>query len=438
VLGSLRWRIVVGTAACALVLIGAVAFAVDRLRAAETERLFAQFARTVATLISDRVEPALSTGDQASWQRTARRAVERGTALAVVVLDRDHRVVAAEPAGIAQTPPLGAWPEDASERLEVAVRGVRASAVFQVVHGREDDLGGVWVAVDMRPLAGAAGRFRSNLAVLALVALTVCVGAGLIAAHLVVTPLAGLAATLAAVARGEEHARHPVGGAEDIRVLARNVNQVAEQLEAAYAEQKRLAASLDTQVTERTRQFEQNNRLLRQLGQQDVLTQLPNRLGLQKEMERYLSLCRRSGQPLAVIMLDLDGFKAYNDTLGHAAGDKLLCTVAAALKGRSRASDIVARLGGDEFCILIPFTTAERAVIATEGFIGAVTDATRDLPRPDTGTVLGASAGVACFPEDGEEGLELIARADAALYRAKAAGKGRVFRASSPQPEPTT
>jgi len=75
-------------------------------------------------------------------------------------------------------------------------------------------------------------------------------------------------------------------------------------------------------------------------------------------------------------------------------------------------------------------------VAAAEGFVSAVVDATLDLPRLDSGAQLGASAGVACFPADGDEGAELLARADAALYRAKAAGKGRVFRASPQEPAP--
>jgi diguanylate cyclase (GGDEF)-like protein len=437
-LASLRNRIVVVTIGCGAALIAVVMFAVDRLRSYEIEQSNAQAVQVMTSAVAERVEPALAAGDPAALQRVIRRAVERGSAVAVVVFDRDHRVVAAEPGGIAQTPGLAEWPEDAAERPDVTVRGVPSKVAFHVLRGREDDIGGLLIAVDLRPLRQAVGRFRFHALLLAASALAICAAGGLVAAHVLARPLEELAGTLAALARGEMHARHTVAGPEEIRRIAQNVNRVAEQFANARAEQIRLAGDLDRQVEERTRQLEQHNRVLRQIGQQDLLTGLPNRLGLQKEMEKYLSLCRRSGQPLAVIMLDLDGFKAYNDTLGHTAGDRALCTAAAALKGRARASDIVARWGGDEFCILIPSTPADRALLATEGFIAAVTEATRDLPRPDTGSVLGASAGVACFPEDGEEHEELINRADAALYRAKAAGKGRVFRASPPQPEATT
>jgi len=424
-LASLHNRIVVVAVAAYAVVVGLVLAAVSFLRTNELEQAFARTAQVVASVVAERVEPALVAGDLAALQRAVRRPVERGTAVAVVVLGRERRVVAAEPAGVGRGSVLAGWPTDVTAPVEVTVGAVPALAGFQVIRGGEDDLGGVWIAVDQRPLRQAVGRFKFHALIIAAGALTACIVGALLAAWVLVRPHEELAGTLAALARGELHTRHPLAGSEEIRRVAYHLNRVAEQLE----------RSKDSNVEEKARLLEQHNRLLQQIGRQDPLTSLPNRLGLEDEMGKYISLCKRSGQPLAVIMLDLDGFKVYNDTLGHAAGDKALCTAAAALKGRARASDVVVRWGGDEFCILIPFTTPERALVAAEGFITAVAEATRDLPRPETGAVLGASAGVACFPEDGDEWQELINRADAALYRAKAAGKGRVFRASSPQPE---
>ncbi len=425
ILASLHNRIVVVAVAASAVIVGLVLAAVFLLRASELEQGFARTAQIVAGVVAERVEPALVAGDQAALQRAVRRPVERGTAVAVVVLDRERRVVAAEPAGAAEGGALAGWPTDVAVPAEITVRGVPALAWFQVIRGGEDDLGGLWIAIDQRPLRQAVGRFKFHTLIIAAGALAACIVGGLLAAMVLVRPHEELAATLAALARGELQARHPVAGPEEIRRAAYHLNRVAEQLQ----------RSKDSNVEEKARQLEQHNRLLQQIGRLDPLTGLPNRLGLEDEMGRYISLCKRSGQPLAVIMLDLDGFKAYNDTLGHTAGDKALCTAAVALKGRARATDVVVRWGGDEFCILIPFTTPDRALAATEGFIAAVAEATRDLPRPETGALLGASAGVACFPEDGDEWQELINRADAALYRAKAAGTGRVLRASSPQPE---
>ena len=127
-------------------------------------------------------------------------------------------------------------------------------------------------------------------------------------------------------------------------------------------------------------------------------------------------------------MMDLDKFKQFNDAAGHLAGDTLLQTVASALRARARATDLVVRWGGDEFCILVPGAGPDAALKAAEVFVGAIREAAAALQLPGVDVVVGASAGVACYPGDGEDGSELIARADEALYEVKATGRGRVLR----------
>ncbi len=412
-----------------------VLVAADVLGTREAESALARAARTAAVSVAERLERPLAAGDREALVRTLRRAAERGGAYLVVALDRDRQVLASEPAG---TPPgrvLGAWPAGDDDQVALTLGGVSVQASFQVIRNGGDDLGGLWLALDRRPLDRTIGRFRVVALVFGVGLVALCALVAWLAAGRALRPLGELAETVAAIGRGELAARLAVRGPEEMKSLARRVNEMAEKLESNRTEQVRIATELDGQVRDRTRQVEQFNRLLRDIAHTDPLTQLENRFGFQQELEKYLSLCRRSGQPLAVIMVDLDGFKAYNDTWGHAAGDQALAAVGAALRGRARASDTVGRLGGDEFCILIPSTKPERAVTAAEGFVAAIVLATRDLPRPGANATLGASAGVACFPEDGEEAAELLARADAALYRAKAAGKGRVFRAAPPLPD---
>ncbi len=410
-----------------LVVTGLLLLGAGTLVTAEAEGHFSATCRLMAALLAEGVEEPLVTGDRAQAARAASLSVGRGGGVAAVVFDRDRRAVAVSPAGVALAPALGAWPADENLQPTLTVAGVPAEATFQAVRRGGEVIGGVWLAVDRRPIERARSRFR--LAALAgeAAALGLAWLLAWLAAGRLVKPLDGLADAVAAIGRGERGARFQARGSEEMRRLARHVNRLAEQLEAR-------AAEFERRLRERTRQTAQDKQLLRDIANRDPLTQLLNRLGLELEMEKYLSLCRRSSQPMAVIMLDLDNFKAYNDTRGHAAGDTALATIAAALRGRARVSDVVARLGGVEFCILIPFTRPERALTAAEGFVSAVIDATLDLPRLGSGAQLGASAGVACFPEDGDEGAELLARADAALYRAKAAGKGRAFRASPQQP----
>ena len=400
----------------------------------EAATSFDRTARFVALLLAERLEEPLVAGDSAAVSHLAARELGRGGAVGVTVLNRHRQVIAAEPPGMARAPVMAVWPLDEDRKRRFTFGELAVEARFQTVRRGDEVVGGVWLALDQRPLEQALTRYRQLAVTFGLVVLGLSWLLAWVAARGIVQPLEEIDNSLGAIVRGEHGTRHPVQGPEEIRRLARHVNRAAEQLESSGKDRARAAIETERQLRDRTRHIEQTNRLLREIGQRDPLTQLLNRLGLEIEMTRYLSLCRRSGQPLAVIMMDLDSFKAYNDSCGHAAGDRALTTVAASLRARARVSDVVGRLGGDEFCIIVPFTKPERAVSAAEGFVSAVIEATRDLPRLETGAQLGASAGVACFPDDGDEGAELLARADAALYRAKAAGRGRVFRAASQQP----
>jgi diguanylate cyclase (GGDEF)-like protein len=133
----------------------------------------------------------------------------------------------------------------------------------------------------------------------------------------------------------------------------------------------------------------------------DPLTGLLNRAGFRVAAEREHALALRTGTPLAMVLLDLDGFKAINDRAGHAAGDRLLAELAVRWKTSLRSCDILGRHGGDEFVLLLPATTPAQAEVA--------------LDRLRASTPVGFSAGTACWERD--EGMEAcLARADKGLY----------------------
>ncbi len=145
----------------------------------------------------------------------------------------------------------------------------------------------------------------------------------------------------------------------------------------------------------------------------DHLTGLLNRAGFRAAAEREHALAARTGTPLAMVLLDLDGFKAINDRAGHAAGDRLLAELAARWKSSLRSCDILGRHGGDEFVLLLPATTPAQAEVA--------------LDRLRASTPVAWSAGTASWEKD--EGMEeCLARADKGLY----VEKDR--RATSPTP----
>ena len=153
----------------------------------------------------------------------------------------------------------------------------------------------------------------------------------------------------------------------------------------------------------------------------DALTGLANRVLLNDRLDESLRHALHNDEPLALLMMDLDGFKQVNDTCGHAVGDELLHEVSRRVVGAVRTSDVVARLGGDEFAILLPRTDAGGG----EHVARAVLDAVRE-PMQLAGHTLrvGASLGLALYPEHGRTRAELLRCADVAMYAAKAGRRG--------------
>jgi two-component system cell cycle response regulator len=162
-------------------------------------------------------------------------------------------------------------------------------------------------------------------------------------------------------------------------------------------------------------------KLLESLALQDPLTGLANRRLLPERVWMAIAHARRNRSAMAVVYLDLDGFKDVNDTLGHAAGDLLLKTVAARLLGAVREEDTVARLGGDEFMIALWHVIGvDDTALVAEKLVNAVAQ-----PYEIEGhTVrITMSAGASIYPVHGEDADALMKSADLALYRAKHAGK---------------
>ncbi|MDR5682622.1 MAG: sensor domain-containing diguanylate cyclase [Armatimonadota bacterium] len=165
----------------------------------------------------------------------------------------------------------------------------------------------------------------------------------------------------------------------------------------------------------------------------DGLTDLLNHAYFQHRIREEIARARRRGQRLALGFLDLDDFKATNDTFGHAEGDRVLRALAGVLRGVVRAEDVVARYGGEEFAIVMPETGADEAGRVAER-IRARLSARPLVHVGSTPVVVTASLGIAEFPRHADTAEELIRRADEALYRAKRAGKNRVWVAGDPEP----
>jgi diguanylate cyclase (GGDEF)-like protein/PAS domain S-box-containing protein len=168
----------------------------------------------------------------------------------------------------------------------------------------------------------------------------------------------------------------------------------------------------------------EKNETIKQQAFHDALTNLPNRLLLRERIERHVALAARETRRLAVMFLDLDHFKAINDAFGHATGDELLVEIARRLQGLVREADTVARLGGDEFVVMLdnPASEAEVALVAAR-IIDVIS---QPLVLQGQSAQVGASVGIALYPNDGATATALLGSADQAMYAAKREGRNSV------------
>lgn len=167
--------------------------------------------------------------------------------------------------------------------------------------------------------------------------------------------------------------------------------------------------------------LEEANVQLQRIAFLDGLTQLPNRILLADRLEHAIARCTRDGDIIALLFVDLDGFKTVNDSLGHQAGDHVLKEIAARMGSVMRACDTVARIGGDEFVVLVEGVEDRAALAMLAQRIESLVSAPVILAVEEVR--LSASIGIAIFPDDASDGTQLLGYADAAMYSAKAAGK---------------
>jgi diguanylate cyclase (GGDEF)-like protein len=154
------------------------------------------------------------------------------------------------------------------------------------------------------------------------------------------------------------------------------------------------------------------------LGTTDSLTGLHNSRFMQQHLQHLLDVQKRYGHPFALLLLDIEGLKRINDAYGNAAGDRTLSAIATALSETTRSVDTPIRMGGDEFCVLLPHQTATRARAMADRLVASIERVESPTPHP-----LRVSVGVVSCPQHATDGEDLLALADGAMYRAKAAGE---------------
>jgi diguanylate cyclase (GGDEF)-like protein len=173
--------------------------------------------------------------------------------------------------------------------------------------------------------------------------------------------------------------------------------------------------------------LEELSQRLRNMAYRDSLTGLYNHRYFYEQLSHEVERSVRYGQPLAMLLMDLDNFKEINDTCGHIVGDKFLGQIGQLLVKQIRGSDIAARYGGDEFVVILPNTTADEAR-ATADKLSAAVATSASLTGVEDKVKLGMSIGMACCPDDSRVPGELLQIADSRLYEAKDARPSRLRR----------
>jgi diguanylate cyclase (GGDEF)-like protein len=158
----------------------------------------------------------------------------------------------------------------------------------------------------------------------------------------------------------------------------------------------------------------------------DSLTGLPNRRSLDEHLDEEIKRSKRSGKPFSVVMMDLDGFKIINDTLGHEVGDEVLRSISRSFQKALRATDFLARYGGDEMTIILPETDWPQVLIVTNKIQQELRQLFFEKPNGEKFS-LSVTGGVAIYPQHARESAGLLRAADEALYRAKRHRRGEII-----------
>lgn len=241
------------------------------------------------------------------------------------------------------------------------------------------------------------------------------------------------------IAQGDLSVRIPVLSHDELAQVIRSFNSMGEELQAATQKQllhekqlEKLNQELERRVVERTAELgvaleeaNQANISIAYMADHDGLTGLLNRRRFQEEFDRWGKFALRYERVGSLMFVDLDKFKTINDTYGHQAGDEYLLAVANTLKKVLRSNDFLGRWGGDEFVVLLPEANASAACEVAEKLLKTFNEMTISIA--DQSIHASISIGIASLPEHTVDTGELMAFADAAMYKAKESGRGRCW-----------
>ena len=272
-------------------------------------------------------------------------------------------------------------------------------------------------------VAASVAKFQEKVLSTLLIGLFVGMGIYFVFRRYILRPIMSLSAGANRIANSIFGDEIKVQGDTELTDLAADFNQMSENLELLIADRDsaledlgELNIELEKRVQERTVELQALNVEIARQAMHDPLTELPNRTLLLERLKQNIYLARRKESHVAFLMLDLNNFKEVNDTLGHPQGDRLLLDVASRLPTALRQSDTVGRLGGDEFGIVLPETDAAQALQVARKILESLQPS---FELAGHAVSIGASIGIALFPEHADDEASLIRYADIAMYEAK-------------------
>lgn len=333
---------------------------------------------------------------------------------------------------------LGTYGEMAVARVPIWYRpGPKVEDEGAVFKGPRQLLGYLTIAVCDRTLPQTLAYLRSIQISAALLVCVLILPVVLLAVRSQIKPLTQLIDASISMAEGHYPQVEDVQRSDEIGLLTKAFNLMLNRLKVHQDIQDRLHEQLEHKVVERTQELERLNHQLAQTVKQfeslaatDSLTGLANRREIGKTLKRCFLKAEHYNQDLACIMLDMDGFKLINDTLGHQMGDEVLCATAKALSLSCRNSDVAGRYGGDEFVIVLPQAGEDIAVTVAVRIREQFEKQVRILLHQHTDMIekVTLSMGIAIKSAGELADSELmLAKADHALYRAKNTGKNRIL-----------
>ncbi len=322
------------------------------------------------------------------------------------------------PPPVTGVPAAGALPEGQTRYLHVSYPvNRRSDSAGRTNERRTELLGYVHLGFNRTRTIGEFDAAADLVIGIGIAVVLALIPLGFLVVRRIVVPLNEMSQVARRFSNGETAARCRIERSDEIGVLANSLDSMADEVTRKQAQILRLNAGLERRVQERTAQ-------LRELASREPLTGLYNRRYISEMLGQRFAEARRYGNDLALMMIDMDDFKAVNDTLGHQVGDKLLILTANTISSQLRSADVAARFGGDEFIVMLPQSNREQAQTVAERILEQfVQDVRSTYPR----TKVSLSIGIASLAEvEAETNEEFLRAADSALYEAKALGKSQI------------